>query len=108
TILNAIDSGTKVGNISMLWNRDLREQGLDFGHFGADGSKTFGFTFEKTDDFKIGSYVANLFMECGNDGVAIAGALKHGDKKVPEPAMMLGLAGVSGLGLMRRRRQRKG
>ncbi|NJN49299.1 MAG: PEP-CTERM sorting domain-containing protein [Alkalinema sp. RL_2_19] len=107
-ILNAINTGTKVGNIMMMNNDQLSSAGLDFGNFGVDGTKTLGFSFQKTAGFTAGSYIANLFMECGNDGVAIASTLRpNADKKVPEPTLMLGLAGVSGLAMMRRRQQKK-
>lgn len=107
-ILNAIDTGDRVADIMMLSDPQLSSAGLDFKHFGVDGTKTLGFTFQKTADFKIGNYVANLFMECGNDGLAIAGGMgPNGDRRVPEPAAMAGMAVVGGLGWMRRRRQRQ-
>ncbi len=103
-ILNSIGTGTKVGNIMMLSNSQLSTAGLNFGANGATGTKTIGFTFQKTAGFKLGSFVANLFMECGNDGAAITSKFK---RKVPEPAFMTGMAAVAGLGLLRRRRARR-
>jgi hypothetical protein len=103
-ILNSIGTGTKVGNIMMLSNAQLSAAGLNFAANGANGAKTIGFTFQKTAGFKLGSFVANLFMECGNDGAAIKSTFK---RKVPEPAFMTGMAAVAGLGLLRRRRARR-
>jgi hypothetical protein len=103
-ILNSIKTGTKVSNIMMLSNSQLSAAGLNFGSIGANGAKTLGFTFQKTAGFKLGSFVANMFMECGNDGIAIKSNFK---RKVPEPAFMTGIAVVTGLGLLRRRRARR-
>ncbi len=101
-ILNSINAGNKVGDIMMLSDAQLTAAGLKFGNFGINGTKTIGFTFQKTPGFKIGSFVANLFMECGNDGAAITSKLT---RKTPEPAFMSGMAVVGGLGLLRRRRR---
>jgi hypothetical protein len=101
-ILNAIGTGTKVGDIMMLSTNQLTAAGLNFAASGAQGAKTVGFTFQKTPGFKLGAFVANLFMECGNDGAAISSKLT---KKAPEPAFMTGMAIVGGLGLLRRRRR---
>jgi hypothetical protein len=103
-ILNSIGTGTKVADIMMLSSAQLSAAGLNFGANGVTGTKTVGFTFKKTEGFKLGSFVANLFMECGNDGAAIQSTLK---RKVPEPAFMTGMAAVAGLGLLRRRRARR-
>jgi hypothetical protein len=104
-ILNSINTGNKVGDIMMLSNTQLSTAGLNFAANGANGTKTIGFTFKKTAGFKLGSFVANLFMECGNDGAAISSKFK---RKVPEPAFMTGMAVVAGLGLLRRRQRRQG
>jgi hypothetical protein len=104
-ILNSIGTGTRVGGIMNLSAAQLSAAGLNFGHVGAAGSQTLGFSFKKTPGFKLGSFVANLFMECGNDGVAIKSNLTQ---KTPEPAFMTGMAIVGGLGLLRRRQRRQG
>jgi hypothetical protein len=101
-ILNSINTGNKVGDIMMMSSTQLSAAGLNFAANGATGTKTIGFTFQKTAGFKLGSFVANLFMECGNDGAAISSSFK---RKVPEPAFMTGMAVVAGLGLLRRRRR---
>jgi hypothetical protein len=107
-ILNSIASGNKVGDIMMMNSSQLTSAGLNFGKFGAaaNGTQTLGFSFKKTKDFKVGSsFIANLFAECGNDGLAIKSAITK--RKVPEPATMGGLALVGGLAMLRRRRQAK-
>ncbi|OUC13388.1 MAG: hypothetical protein B0A82_17660 [Alkalinema sp. CACIAM 70d] len=101
TILNAIKSGQKVSDIFMMSSSQLNAEGLNFSQFGANGSQTLGFSFKRTADFKVGSFVANLFAECGNDGLAIRSNLH----KVPEPTTMAGIAAVAGLGLLGRRRR---
>ncbi|MEH2202827.1 MAG: XDD3 family exosortase-dependent surface protein [Nostoc sp.] len=85
-ILNAIGSGTKVGNISMLNDQQLNSAGLNFGNFSANGQYTIGFSFDKA-LMGQGNYVSNIFLECGNDGVALKGDLKS----VPESAGTIGL-----------------
>lgn len=103
SILNVIGSGTKVGDIAMLGVDALKVAGLDFSHFLASGDQTIGFQFSKS-LFEGGNYIANTFIECGNDGVALKGNLKD----VPEPS---GIAGIAVVGLvlggsqLRKRRQ---
>jgi hypothetical protein len=91
TILNVIDSGAnKLGGIQNLSAAALTGQGLDFGFFKASGTQTLGFSLNKAD---LGladgnyNYMANLFLECGNDGVALNGGVS-----VPEPGSLAGLA----------------
>ncbi|MEH1823545.1 MAG: XDD3 family exosortase-dependent surface protein [Nostoc sp.] len=93
-ILNAIGSGTKVGNISMLNDQQLNAAGLNFGNFSATGQYTIGFSFDKA-LIGDGNYVSNIFLECGNDGVALKGDLKS----VPESAGTIGLL-LTGLSFM--------
>jgi hypothetical protein len=106
TILNVIDSGaTKLGGIQNLSAAALNSQGLDFGFFKASGTQTLGFSLNKAD---LGladgnyNYMANLFLECGNDGVSLAGGVS-----VPEPGSLAGLAlvGLTVLGSKLRKRQ---
>jgi hypothetical protein len=91
TILNVIDSGAnKLGGIQNLSAAALTGQGLDFGFFKASGTQTLGFSLNKAD---LGladgnyNYMASLFLECGNDGVALNGGVS-----VPEPGSLAGLA----------------
>jgi hypothetical protein len=99
TILNSIDSGTKVGDISLLTKTELGNLGVNFGHFGASGTNTFGFSFVKPKGFD-GKFMSTLFAECANDGIALAGVAR---KSVPEPFALAGLAIVGGA-LARKRR----
>ncbi|OLP19061.1 hypothetical protein BST81_07550 [Leptolyngbya sp. 'hensonii'] len=112
-ILPVIGTGTKIGDINLLSATELTAQGINFGHFNANpvqktqtkqkvttilnNPQIFGFMFDES-LLPSSNYIANIFLECGNDGVAI---------KVPEPSAMAGLAvlGLSaGLGLRKRRR----
>ncbi|MFM7405785.1 MAG: hypothetical protein ACKO3K_03715 [Cuspidothrix sp.] len=85
-ILNVIDLGDKIGDIYMLNENDLTTAGLDFGHFQATGTYTMGFRFNKS-LIPNGNYVANIFLDCGNDAVALKGKLQS----VPEPNINIGL-----------------
>lgn len=93
TVLNSSASGTKVGDINFLSAAELSGLELDFGFFGATGSETIGFSLDKS-LFPNGSFIANIFAECANDGVAIRGELQS----VPEPSTLAGLL-VFGLSL---------
>jgi len=102
-ILNVIGSGNKIGDIAMLSVNQLTSEGLNFGNFNAVGSNTYGFQFDKS-LLPSGSYLANLFLECGNDGIAINAS----SAGVPEPTTMAGLAlAGAGLGAARARKRRK-
>lgn len=81
-INNVIESGTRLGDVTSLATSDLTQEGLDFSQFGASGSETFGFSFDRS-LLPNGRYIAHLLEECGNDGVAV--------ESVPEPAAMAGL-----------------
>jgi hypothetical protein len=96
--LTSMASGSFMGAIEQV--ADFSKLGLDFGHFQAKGAYTFGFSVDKK-YLPNGSFVANLFAECGNDGIVLAGDLKD----VPEPSLMMGLAtiGLLTAGLNRRR-----
>ncbi|WP_293337391.1 PEP-CTERM sorting domain-containing protein [Microcoleus sp. CAWBG58] len=105
TVLNSIDSGTKVGEISALTSATLSAMGLDFSQFNAVGSQTIGFSFNKS-AMPSGSYVANLFAECANDAIGIKGEFEA----VPEPSTWFGtLAGLSflAMGAAKRKIKRK-
>jgi hypothetical protein len=105
--LNSINTGTRVGNITMLNAADLLAQGLNFsGAAGSvnaafsQGSNTFGFSFDKTAGFS-GNFIASLFAECGNDGLVIS------SEATPEPTTMAGMA-LAGAGMsFFKRRQKK-
>ena len=97
-MLNSIQSGTRVGDISMLNKTQLSGLGVDFGHFNATGTQTFGFSFIKPKGFE-GNFTSTLAFECFNDAVALTGT----SKKAPEPLALAGLALVGGA-LARKRR----
>jgi hypothetical protein len=96
--LNIIDKGTRTGGITHI--SDFSGLGLDFGHFNATGTQTFGFSIDKS-LLPKGSFVASLFAECGNDGMILTG------ETVPEPSALVGLAAVgvmAGAHQLRKRR----
>jgi hypothetical protein len=96
--LNVIQSGTKVGDIQYLTVNDFSQLNLDFGQFGATGSQTIGFGFDKS-LLPTGDYLAQLLAECANDGMAIMGHLdgsQGGSQDVPEP--ITGFIAAAGLG----------
>ncbi|HBB30291.1 MAG TPA: PEP-CTERM sorting domain-containing protein [Cyanobacteria bacterium UBA8803] len=86
TILNAIASGRKVGDINFVDNTTLTSLGLDFNYFNAVGSQTIGFKFAK-DLLPSGNFIAHILAECANDGIALKGELQVKEaKNVPEPS----------------------
>ncbi|MGK7926216.1 MAG: XDD3 family exosortase-dependent surface protein [Spirulina sp.] len=99
-IQNVIESGTKIGGVSLL--SDLSYLGLDFGHFGATGTQTLAFSFDRN-LLPDGNFIAHFGPECDNDVIAIATELTP----IPEPSTALAL-GAFGLLFatqqMRRRR----
>lgn len=107
TPLNAIATGTKAAPIQLLDQSQLTTTGLNFAAFpGVVGSQTLGFRFEKSADFGEGDFIANIFAECINDGLAIASRTQSTSKAVPEPTMLFGLAlAGSGLSLLKRRQK---
>lgn len=89
---NVIKSGDKVGDIKYLTVDDFSQLNLNFGQFGATGSQTIGFSFDRS-LLPTGDYLAQLLAECANDGMAIKGQFS---KDVPEP--ITGLVLAAGLG----------
>ena len=105
TVLNSIDTGTKVGEVNFLTPETLSALGLNFAQFNAVGSQTIGFSFNKS-SMPSGNYIANFFAECANDGIAIQGSFEA----VPEPSTWFGtLVGLSflGIGAAKRKIKRK-
>lgn len=103
TLLNEIDTGTKVGDITWLGTAELLSAGLNFGHFGASGTQTIGFSLSK-DLLPQGTYISSVFAECINDGMALKGGERA--KSVPESSSVLSLFifGTIGVGLQLRRK----
>lgn len=103
--VTSIASGQKVGGINMLESTALASLGLDFASYGGAGSETFGFSFDRS-LLPDGDFIAHIFAECINDGMAMAGNLASADvdpESVPEPASILGLLAVGGVMLNRKR-----
>jgi hypothetical protein len=101
--VNVIKSGTKVGDIKYLTVNDFSELNLNFGQFGATGSQTIGFSFDRS-LLPTGDYLAQLLAECANDGMAIKGQFKD-SQDVPEP--ITGLILAAGLGGAAMRKMKK-
>ena len=101
-ISNVIASGNRVGDIELLDDAALTASGLDFGSFDAAGPETFGFKFDR-DLLPDASFIASVFLECANDGIALMGE----KQKVPEPASVLGLVMVGGMLAGSRRLRRR-
>lgn len=102
SIQNVIDSGNKVGDVSMLSAQNLSSMGLSFGG-GATSDNIFGFSFDRG-ALPGGSFMANLFLECGNDGMAFSGS----SEAAPEPTTMAGAAlGIAAIGRLRARRRKE-
>ncbi|MFM7425525.1 MAG: XDD3 family exosortase-dependent surface protein [Elainella sp.] len=85
--LTNMASGSFLGGIQAI--ADFKGLGLDFANFNTKGTYTFGFSIDKA-LLPNGKFVANLFAECGNDGMVLTGELTD----VPEPSVMAGLAVV--------------
>ncbi|WP_204106740.1 MULTISPECIES: PEP-CTERM sorting domain-containing protein [Spirulina sp. CCY15215] len=115
-ILNVVEEGTKLAGITQLDEAALTAKGLNFDNFlggvNTEGYKsTFGFSLNKSAlegvlPGGISDFMAHVFLECANDGVALAGnfALPEEDATVPEPSTLLGLSAI-GLAFLRKRRQ---
>jgi hypothetical protein len=101
-IQTSISSGNRLGDVFTMSAAELTAAGLGFGNNA--GSQTFGFRFDRS-LLPDGNFMANVFLECGNDGVAIAG----NSAAVPEPTTMagaaLGIAAIGGLKRMRRQKE---
>ena len=98
TILNSIESGTRIGDVNII--EDVSGLGLDFEHFGATGSQTFAISIDKS-LLPAGDVIAHIFAECANDGMALLGNIKS----VPEPGVTIGLAAFGLTLLASKRRQ---
>ena len=93
-VLNAIATGTFVTGINFSDATQLNQLGLNFNQFGATGSQTIGFSFDRK-ALPAGNLIANIFAECANDGMVLLGETKS----VPEPFSVLGcLVGVGLIG----------
>ncbi|MEA5470887.1 PEP-CTERM sorting domain-containing protein [Spirulina sp. 06S082] len=112
-ILNVMETGTKLAGITQLDAAALANQGLAFNNFLTNtGAYTFGFSLDKSAlegvlPGGISDFMAHVFLECANDGVALAGTFalpEDDDETVPEPSALLGLSAI-GLAFLRKRRE---
>lgn len=127
-ILNVVEEGQKLADISILDRTALVNEGLAFDHFDdtyntrnnkswddqVEGDHTFGFSIDKS-AFEgylpggVSEFMAHVFLECANDGVALAGNFTLPDEgndtaAVPEPSALLGLSAM-GLAFAARKRR---
>jgi hypothetical protein len=107
-IPNIIESGNKVGDITMVGGAELLAAGFILGdpEYGELGTHTFGFKFDKS-LLPVGSYVASLILECNNDAIALEGETQPFEEKVPEPSLIFGTLLGFGAIIAKRKRQQK-
>lgn len=111
-VSNSIESGDYLGGISLLNGEQLADAGLDFGavNSGVAGRHTLGFSFNRN-LLPDGDFIAHVFAECINDGLAMMGNLPtvvpvpevDNEVATPEPGLLAGVALIGGLGLLKRR-----
>ncbi|MFM2062456.1 MAG: hypothetical protein RLZZ507_2126 [Cyanobacteriota bacterium] len=93
-IPNVIESGNKIGDITMLNSAELAAAGFDLSSLSQIGSETFGFKFSKS-LLPIGKYLATLILECNNDAIALRGETTkitvQPPQEVPEPSTIFGI-----------------
>ena len=112
TVSNSIGFGNYLGGITFLNELQLADAGLNFGAVdaGVVGRHTIGFSFDRN-LLPDGDFVAHVFAECINDGLAMMGNLPTtirvpeggDDVDAPEPGFIAGIVLVGGLGLIKRR-----
>ncbi|HLO50138.1 MAG TPA: PEP-CTERM sorting domain-containing protein, partial [Kamptonema sp.] len=103
--LNAIKTGTKVGDISFLGADEIASLSNGFKGLGGVGKYTVGFSFSQTLLGKFmqpGNAVITLMEECTNDNMILKATLPSipDSEPVPEPITILGMA-LGGLGLVK-------
>ncbi|MEL7354552.1 MAG: XDD3 family exosortase-dependent surface protein [Cyanobacteria bacterium J06560_5] len=79
---NVIDEGTRLGDVRLLTEEEAREVGVDFDAIDAVGTAIITLAFDR-DLLPHGSFVSSIFVECANDGVAIAGVLEPEEPSRP-------------------------
>jgi hypothetical protein len=107
-IPNVIESGTKVGDITMVGDAELVVAGFALGVFPAGGSQTIGFKFDKS-LLPVDDYVATLIIECNNDAIALEGKTEPllPQEVIPEPSTLLAtFLGFGAIATWRKRKQK--
>lgn len=107
-IPNIIESGNKIGDITMVDGAALAAAGFILGdpEYGELGTHTIGFKFDKS-LLPVGSYVASLILECNNDAIALEGETQP--HAIPEPSLIFGtLLGFGAIVAKRKRQQKLG
>lgn len=100
---NVIDTGTFQGGIEMLDDQQASDAGLDFSNFNATGDELITFKFDRA-LLPSAEFIANVFLECGNDGIGIHGEFED----IPEPSAMGGIVlfgMIAGGRYLKKRRQ---
>ncbi len=100
---NVMATGTRIGDIEPLSAEQLGSL------MPGQGRYSYGFSVDRS-LLPTGSFIANLYAECINEGVAIAGlnperSSSTNQSAVPEPSLMLGILSVGGAILYHRKRQ---
>jgi hypothetical protein len=109
-VLNSIQSGTKIGDISMLSELELEtlafatDNNLEYSK-----AKTFGFKFDRS-LLPDGDALISLLAECINDGMAMKVKFEPPvppSARVPEPSTVvsLGLIGIALAGIRKKSHQ---
>jgi hypothetical protein len=111
--LNAIGTGTKVGDINFLGADEIASLAGGFAGLGGIGRNTVGFSFSQTllgQFMQPANAVITLLEECTNDGMILNVKLPSttststspvtGSEPVPEPMTMFGMV-LGGLGLVK-------
>jgi hypothetical protein len=113
--INVMKSGDRLGNIEFLQGDRIDDLVASFAEQGVKGSETVGFGFSKdllpNEVLASGAFIAHVWLECLNDGVALEGELSpqtnNANASVPESNGMVGIAllglALSGLPALRRR-----
>jgi hypothetical protein len=100
-IPNVIDSGNKIGDITLLDQDELINAGFDSNNLFASGNELFGFKFDRS-LVPDGDFIATLIHECNNDAMATEGLFTPPlpPQPVPEAGTNLGIIvlGLFGLG----------
>jgi PEP-CTERM motif len=109
-IPNIIESGTKIGDITMVADAELMAAGfaLDVIPDRLSKTQTIGFKFDKS-LLPVDSYVATLILECNNDAIDLEGKTEPlpPEEAVPEPSTVLAtFLGFGVIGAWRKRKQK--